>query len=150
MRQFADSRYRSAFLRDRVQVNWGGLSQVESVLLLLRAALRPLGAPLQVRRHALQQLLAAAARLGFGAVVRGQLLGLGPERSSVLVSGELVLPLLLGLQLLLLLRGLSGDKHPVSGFLAHRGGQPPRRLFHGLGRGFVHCGCRHCDIVVHR
>lgn len=39
MRQFADSRYKSAFLRDRVQVNWGGLSQVESVLLLLRAAL---------------------------------------------------------------------------------------------------------------
>jgi len=37
---FANLRGKAPFLTNRVQVNWGGLSQVEGVLRLLRAALR--------------------------------------------------------------------------------------------------------------
>ncbi len=40
MTPFAALRDKATFLDDRVQVNWGGLSQVEGVLLLLRAAFR--------------------------------------------------------------------------------------------------------------
>jgi hypothetical protein len=38
IRQFASSRGKATFLENRVQVNWGGLSQVEAAIRLLRAA----------------------------------------------------------------------------------------------------------------
>ncbi len=38
--QFAALRDKAIFLEDRVQVNWGGLTQVDATMLLLRAALR--------------------------------------------------------------------------------------------------------------
>lgn len=40
IRQFAGSRDKAVFIADRVQVNWGGLSQVEATIRLFRAALR--------------------------------------------------------------------------------------------------------------
>lgn len=40
IRPFAASRAKAAFLDDRVTVNWGGLSQVEATMRLLRAAFR--------------------------------------------------------------------------------------------------------------
>lgn len=40
IRPFAGLRRQAVFLSDRVQVNWGGLSQVDAAVLLLRAALR--------------------------------------------------------------------------------------------------------------
>lgn len=39
LRQFADSFDKAIFLKDRVTVNWGGLTQVEALLRLIRVAL---------------------------------------------------------------------------------------------------------------
>lgn len=43
IRLFDALRGKAVFLEDRVRVNWGGLSQVDAVMLLLRAALRDPG-----------------------------------------------------------------------------------------------------------